>query len=197
MLPDTLTALYERAVQGDRDGVAEIVESFSPQMLALAMMMGLPKTSAEDAVHGAWMKFFLHLDHARTDPDRMLRDPSALNAWLKQVTRNVVRDMYRSVRRQQELADRAGFEMMALDSFTYRDDTDERREAENRRKAMWAALLEIDEPCRELLSLRLVEPPMPYAQIAEVLGRPQGSVGPTIGRCIEKLRTIIKRSAHG
>lgn len=197
MASDRISSLYLQAVEGERDAVLEIVESYSAQMLALAMVMGLPKSSAEDAVHGAWMKFFRHLEQARSDSDRKLREPAALNAWLKQVTRNAVRDVHRSVKRQQRLADRAGFEMEALDAFTYFDDTEERREREARRKAMWSALREVDEPCRELLLLRLEDPPMPYAQIADVLGRPQGAIGPTIGRCIEKLRTIIERGDSG
>ena len=64
---------------------------------------------------------------------------------------------------------------------------------------MAEALDEIDAPCRELLRLLVSDPPLSYETIAELLGRPIGSIGPTHARCLEKLgrRPTIVRITEG
>ena len=52
----------------------------------------------------------------------------------------------------------------------------------------------LDEEQRGLLRLVLLTEPKPsYEQISAVLGRPIGSIGPTLGRCIDKLRRATLR----
>ena len=51
-----------------------------------------------------------------------------------------------------------------------------------------AALAELAEDDRRLLTLLLSDPPLPYARISEILGMPQGSIGPTRARCLARLR---------
>ena len=41
---------------------------------------------------------------------------------------------------------------------------------------------------RQLISLLIQDPPVPYAEISARLGIPVGSIGPSRGRCLEKLR---------
>lgn len=56
------------------------------------------------------------------------------------------------------------------------------------------AFEELDGPCRRLLAALYLEEPAPsYQQIAERLGRPVGSLGPTRARCLAKLRKIFLR----
>ncbi len=51
------------------------------------------------------------------------------------------------------------------------------------------ALERLPERCRSLLTaLYLSGPERPYAEIAAALGIPQGSIGPTRARCLERLR---------
>jgi DNA-directed RNA polymerase specialized sigma24 family protein len=48
--------------------------------------------------------------------------------------------------------------------------------------------------CRELLRLMLLDPAPCYEEISAALGMPVGSIGPTRGRCLEKLRAVVKDS---
>ena len=41
---------------------------------------------------------------------------------------------------------------------------------------------------RQLISLLIQDPPVPYAEISAKLGIPVGSIGPSRSRCLEKLR---------
>jgi RNA polymerase sigma factor (sigma-70 family) len=48
--------------------------------------------------------------------------------------------------------------------------------------------------CQELLKLLYLEDPSSsYEEIARRLGLPRGSIGPTRGRCLEKLREILDK----
>jgi RNA polymerase sigma factor (sigma-70 family) len=58
-----------------------------------------------------------------------------------------------------------------------------------------AALSELDERCRKLLTMLFygAEPP-PYSEIASALGTSEGSVGPTRARCLKKLLDTLKKT---
>src|SRR5205814_1885854 len=65
---------------------------------------------------------------------------------------------------------------------------DERMLASERQAAVWDALTTLSSRCQRILRLRMADPPFTYAEIAELLGIKPGSVGPTLGRCYDKLR---------
>ena len=59
-----------------------------------------------------------------------------------------------------------------------------------------AAFEELEDPCRRLLTALYLEDPAPsYQEIARRLGRPIGSLGPTRGRCLDRLRRIMDTNA--
>jgi DNA-directed RNA polymerase specialized sigma24 family protein len=45
--------------------------------------------------------------------------------------------------------------------------------------------------CRELLRLLMLDPPPSYEEISAALDIPLGSIGPTRGRCLEKLKALV------
>jgi len=57
-----------------------------------------------------------------------------------------------------------------------------------RHAALREALTHLPPRCQQLIALLLEDPPLPYAQISARLGIPAGSIGPTRGRCLDKLR---------
>jgi RNA polymerase sigma factor (sigma-70 family) len=56
------------------------------------------------------------------------------------------------------------------------------------------AVAQLDERCQTLVRLLFYqsEPPS-YAEVAEVLGVPEGSIGPTRARCLGKLLRILTK----
>jgi DNA-directed RNA polymerase specialized sigma24 family protein len=64
---------------------------------------------------------------------------------------------------------------------------DELLEAE-RREALRRAVDGVPEHERRLMHLLLQEPPLTYDEISAALGIPKGSIGPTRGRCLARLR---------
>ena len=45
-----------------------------------------------------------------------------------------------------------------------------------------------------LLESLMADPPASYAQISSQLGLPVGSIGPTRGRCLARLRDLLQAS---
>ena len=53
---------------------------------------------------------------------------------------------------------------------------------------LWESLARLPERCQRLLRIVAAESRPDYTVIARQLGMPVGSIGPTRGRCLEKLR---------
>jgi DNA-binding Lrp family transcriptional regulator len=45
---------------------------------------------------------------------------------------------------------------------------------------------------QKLLEMLMADPPVSYAEISSQLGLPVGSIGPTRGRCLERLRVLLQ-----
>jgi hypothetical protein len=45
-----------------------------------------------------------------------------------------------------------------------------------------------------LLEMLMADPPVPYTEISHELGLPVGSIGPTRGRCLARLRVLLQAS---
>ena len=65
-----------------------------------------------------------------------------------------------------------------------------------RQRALWSHVRGLPERCRELMRVIAFADRPDYAQIAESLGMPVGSIGPTRGRCLQKLRTLLEDGDH-
>ena len=47
---------------------------------------------------------------------------------------------------------------------------------------------------QRLLEMLMADPPASYAEISDQLGLPVGSIGPTRGRCLARLRVLLQAS---
>jgi RNA polymerase sigma factor (sigma-70 family) len=65
-----------------------------------------------------------------------------------------------------------------------------RRDSDHR---LWDAVERVSERCQALLRIVAFEHRPDYTRIAADLGMPIGSIGPTRGRCLSKLRALIER----
>jgi DNA-directed RNA polymerase specialized sigma24 family protein len=65
-----------------------------------------------------------------------------------------------------------------------------------RHEVLLAGLAELSARHRELLLLLMEDPPLSYAQISELTGIATGSIGPTRGRALERLRQTAAVSHH-
>lgn len=163
---------------GSEDAVGRIVTELSPLLWHIARAAGLSSDDAEDVLQTVWMRLLAHLDEIRT--------PAALSKWLVVTTRREAWHVRASGRRQLP-ADH--------DWLTGLPDTgpgsEELAIIDDQRRTLWAAIGKLSPHCQELLRIIAFVPRPDYTAVAAELGMARGSVGPTRGRCLAKLRAIL------
>jgi RNA polymerase sigma factor (sigma-70 family) len=170
-----LSAALARARSGETSALEEVVRDLNPLLWHVARSQGLNVTEAADVVQTAWLELVGRPDAIRT--------PAALSGWLITVTK---REAWRVSRRARRLADAEMAEMPASDA-----EVDGRLLSDERDKALWRCFRRLSERCQALLRVVAnVERP-DYRQISEAMGMPVGSIGPTRGRCLAKLRELL------
>ncbi len=60
-----------------------------------------------------------------------------------------------------------------------------------RDELLWAAVDGLPDRCRQLLRVLAADPPPSYEEVGAALAMPVGSIGPTRGRCLQRLRAFV------
>ena len=172
-----VTDLVARARNGDELAWGALVELYAPLIWSVCRRYRLTRADAEDVAQVVWLYLARQLGR--------IRDPEAIPAWLVTTTR---RECIR-VRRAALRSCPAGY---MLDAEYAPDDKGMTAEHEllvaERHAALREALERLPPGCRQLLTLLIADPPVPYAEISARLGISVGSIGPSRARCLEKLR---------
>ena len=169
--------LVTRARNGDQQAWDALVERYAPLIWFICRRHRLAGADANDVGQSVWLQLVDQLGR--------VRDPAALPGWLATTTRRECARVLRAVRGPHA----AGY---ALDAETIPDDQAPMAEQLVLLAERYAALREAFAhlpPCdQELIALLIQDPPVPYAEISARLGIPVGSIGPTRGRCLDRLR---------
>jgi RNA polymerase sigma factor (sigma-70 family) len=124
-----------------------------------------------------------------------IEDPERLQAWLVTTTRRrtlrTISQMPATLRLDDAADDLARTAEMLRDESPLPDEQLLVLEEQHRIRT---AVAQLDERCQTLVRLLFYqsEPPS-YAEVAEVLGVPEGSIGPTRARCLGKLLRILTK----
>jgi DNA-directed RNA polymerase specialized sigma24 family protein len=62
---------------------------------------------------------------------------------------------------------------------------------DEQQRALWRAVGRLSTQCQELLRIVAFIPRPDYQSVSAALGMPVGSIGPTRGRCLEKIRVLL------
>jgi len=178
MVDDSPTAdLVLRARKGDSDAWDALVERFAPLIWSICRRYSLGRADADDVGQFVWLRLVDQLE--------AVHDPAALPGWLATTTQRECIRASRAGRHQQAL----GYE---LDVEGIPDEQARTVEQEvlraERHTALRQAFTRLPPPCQRLIAVLLEDPPVPYTEISARLGVPVGSIGPSRGRCVEKLR---------
>jgi RNA polymerase sigma factor (sigma-70 family) len=171
---------------GDRAAFDELVALLTPLLWHTVRSQGVDPVSAEDVVQTIWMRLL----HSTSS----IRDPQTVVKWLLTAVR---REAWRIAKRSRDEVQRTaalfgedGHEVPTLP--VQRDQTPEDLVfREDRRRQLWQHVQTLPDRCRELLRVIAFADRPDYAQIADALGMPVGSIGPTRGRCLAKLRQVL------
>jgi RNA polymerase sigma factor (sigma-70 family) len=175
-----------RCLAGDDAAWGELVAKYERLIYAVPRRMGLSPEDCADVFQTVCIALYTNLGR--------IRDTDRLPGWLVQTAR---REAWLTARRRRRTV-----------VLGTRDDDDRHSEAVpddapladevcadlERAQILWESLEELSVQCRTLLSELLRAGPSPdYATVATKLGVPRGSLGPTRGRCLEKLERILRR----
>ena len=119
-----------------------------------------------------------------------LEHPARVGSWLATTARH---ECLRSLAARKKVV-LVQDDMILNDVAAQQPDVDERLLADERAEAVRDALSHLPEQSQRLLELLMADPPVPYTEISDELGLPIGSIGPTRGRCLEKLRVLLQAS---
>lgn len=172
----------ERARAGEIDALNDVVSELNPLLWHVARAEGLTVDDAVDVVQTAWLELLRRLHE--------IRSPQALTAWLITTVR---RGAWRS-RRRQRREDGSGTDVLEAlpDPVPTADD---QLELEERRRTLWRHFQTLPDRCRALLRVVAMVDRPDYDEVSVALGMPRGSIGPTRGRCLAKLRAMLLTDA--
>jgi RNA polymerase sigma factor (sigma-70 family) len=177
MCDEPVTALVARARNGDKQAWDALVERYAPLIWSICRRHQLGATDAADVSQSVWLRLVDQLDR--------VREPAALPGWLATTTQRECRRVVRTARESRPVA--YVLDVESLPDELARPADHELLEAE-RHAALRQAFGALDSFSRQLVALLIQDPPLPYAEISARLGIAVGSIGPSRGRCLEKLR---------
>jgi RNA polymerase sigma factor (sigma-70 family) len=171
--------LVRRAIAGDRAAWDGIVKRYSSLVWAVAIQHGIGQADAADVAQSTWLRLFEHIDE--------IRDPERIGAWLATTAR---RESLRIVALRRRIVLEGDGQVFDGPDVSLAP-TDARLLEEERGRHVAVALDSLPPAWRSLVNLLMVDPPMSYQEIGDQLGLPVGSIGPTRGRCISRMRASL------
>lgn len=171
-----LFALYRA---GEETRMGELVKILSPILWHTARAARLDTAAAEDVLQTAWLTLIRKAD--------TITEPLAVLQWMVVTTK---REAWRVARTQTRVRpeDLEATSTLTSDSGESVEDAVLRSARDDR---LWQHVEGLPERCRALLRVIAFADRPDYAELAKALGMPQGSIGPTRGRCLAKLRQAL------
>jgi RNA polymerase sigma factor (sigma-70 family) len=171
-----VTDLVTRARNGDPQAWDGLVQRYAPLIWSICRHYRLSDADAEDVGQVVWLRLVDQLDN--------LRVTAALPGWLATTTRRECFRVQRDTSRQS-----AGGQVLDENILGEQATTaDHDLLVAERNAALREAFACLPAGGQHLLSLLIADPPVPYAEISARLGISVGSIGPSRGRCLDKLR---------
>jgi RNA polymerase sigma-70 factor (ECF subfamily) len=176
---DTEREWIARAQAGDKAAYGHLVQRYQRLVVSVAYRHGLDLAEAEDVAQETFVKAWLALPRYR-------ESAGSLRAWLCRIAINTTRDVHRRERPAQELDE-------------HMPDSDhnpaDQAEAQSKRWAVRRALDQLPAASRAALVLREYEG-LSYAEIADALGIPLGTVMSRLNYARSRLRELLMEAGE-
>jgi RNA polymerase sigma factor (sigma-70 family) len=169
--------LLSRVIAGDERAWDEVVDRFAGLVWSVARAYRLSSASTDDVVQTVWLRLAEHC--------HKIRQPDRLASWLATTTRN---EALRVIRGNTRLTPQAAVDDLSEPTTP---SVEERVSDDATLRAVLKAFAQLSPEDQQLMRLLCAVPPLDYQTIAEMLGRPVGSIGPTRARCLERLKRLL------
>jgi RNA polymerase sigma factor (sigma-70 family) len=175
-----LTRLVKRAAAGDTRAWERLVDKYGRLIWSVTREFRLVESDAADVFQTTWMRLIEHINR--------IEHPDRIGSWLAATARN---ECLRCLASHKRVV--LAHEDDVLDgSVEHVAEIDEALLAEERAEVVRAAMAHLPRRWRRLIELLMADPPASYAEISDELGLPVGSIGPTRGRCLARLRVLLE-----
>ena len=163
---------------GDETKMAELVRVLTPILWHTVRATRLDTATAEDVLQTVWLTLVRKADS--------ILEPVAVLQWMVVTTK---RESWRVSRLQAKVRPEDLEASGAGDDHTPSVEDEVLRGASDLQ--LWRHIDALPERCRTLLRVIAFADRPDYAELAKSLGMPQGSIGPTRGRCLAKLKIAL------
>ena len=180
-IPD-IAAWIRQAADGDRQAWNRLVSQYGRLIWSITVRFKLSESDAADVVQTTWMRLIEHIDR--------IEHADRVGSWLAATARN---ECLRCLAAHKRVV--LANQDVELDRpAEHGPEVDERLLADERAKTVREAMTRLPRRWQRLLELLMADPPVSYAEISDELGLPVGSIGPTRGRCLARLRVLLETS---
>jgi RNA polymerase sigma factor (sigma-70 family) len=182
--PGEIADAFRAWRSGDPAGLERLVRLVTPTLWQLVRSYGLNRAAAEDAVQTTWLNLVRKGD--------TVREPRAVWGWLTITAR---REAWRLARADGRAAAMAPATITSLGdgsgSAGLMASPETVAMASETARRLWRYVAMLSERCRRLLRVIAFDERPDYGRLALELNMPVGSIGPTRGRCLKKLRDLM------
>jgi RNA polymerase sigma factor (sigma-70 family) len=180
VVPINIEQVVAAAAAGDMRAWNRLVDQYARLIWSITAEFRLGESDAADVVQTTWLRLLEHIND--------IVQPAKVGSWLAVTAR---RECLRIVAARKRVV--LGREVEDLVAATPHDrDIDEGLLAAERARDVRRALSRLPRQSQRLLEMLMADPPISYAQISDELGLPVGSIGPTRGRCLARLRLLLQ-----
>jgi len=181
-LDSSVAGLVRRAADGDMTAWNRLVDQYARLIWSITAEFKLVESDAADVAQTTWLRLLEHIDR--------IEYPDRVGSWLAATARN---ECLRNLAARKRVV--LGHDDAELDSAAaHGPEIDERLLADERAQVVRDALSRLPGRWQRLLEMLMADPPVSYADITDELGLPVGSIGPTRGRCLARLRVLLQAS---
>jgi RNA polymerase sigma factor (sigma-70 family) len=177
---EAVVDLVRRAGEGDRQAWEGLVDEYVGLIWAVTRGFGLRDADAGDVVQTTWLRLLEHVHR--------LNDPARVGAWLATTARRECLRILAQGKRTTLSGDDA---LLDIADITV-PDMEARLIAADQAVEIQAAMQVLPPRWRDLLTLLMSDPAPSYEEISERLNVPIGSIGPTRGRALNRLRAVLE-----
>jgi RNA polymerase sigma factor (sigma-70 family) len=170
--------LIQLCIEGDEFAWTTLVDRYRRLVFSVALRSGLSPDDADDVFQIVFTTLFRKLEG--------LRDQTRIASWLITAAS---RESWRAAKRTGVNSD---LDESLVDPSTPHAELVAQADRDQRVRE---AMARLDDRCRQLLTaLFLDDTGSSYDQIAQAIGMPVGSIGPTRARCFKKLEVFLIES---
>lgn len=174
--------MVRSAAAGDSDAWVWLVDKYCRLIWSITADFRLVESDAADVAQTTWMRLLEHIGR--------LKHPERVGAWLAVTARNECLRSLEARKRLVLMDEDSGLDTVA----EHEPGIDERLLAGEQAQVVREAVTRLPHRWQRLIELLMADPPAPYSEISDKLGLPVGSIGPTRGRCLDRLRVLLQAS---